>query len=509
MPAVVEESLSGLLNALDGVAAAEGRVLFAYIQRYRVRVALVDVWVENASKWQAEALFRDFFPSAEDENNEPIANREGYCTAQSRLYISITWCHPPNVNIVSLVDRERLTRRHHQKKMVRYLQLPQVPVKLGGLDHIVNVIQSPLDLGSATREPVDTDKERLNITTGESIFAKVERVITEMHVTHTNLADNKVHGVTRRSFIGGSLQGKEEGEGAFNHSVVEEPAIGGFLLARGKNVTLQNAGNSRDAIKTICTNNLWHWPDQCPQTFSPPTSSFSHLFTLVTVRTLVLERLEHAPNLHHAWTENKLIGFNITANTVDVQTFFNMAQLPPTVSPIILNNLDATPLLLSSPKTNTAFFTYLEHAENTFEFCLSFTICGETVYAKPDYTIMAHDNSTHFWFRKMSYRGLRCKQSYRVHPLAQETLLGITMVGASPIFYKIPITQALITAQYPAQLTIVQRDGMRPLGNCLIIFQCLEAMRALMLFPSFCFILHIILHYLHRHAPAAANHVMY
>ena len=85
----------------------------------------------------------------------------------------------------------------------------------------------------------------------------------------------------------------------------------------------------------------------------------------------------------------------------------------------------------------------------------------------------------------------------RVLPLAQETLLGITLVGTSPIFYKIPITlaliAALITAQYPAQHTIVQRfvppvanpihymrDGMRPLNNRLIVFQCLEAMRALM-----------------------------
>lgn len=89
---------------------------------------------------------------------------------------------------------------------------------------------------------------------------------------------------------------------------------------------------------------------------------------------------------------------------------------------------------------------------------------------------------------------------HRVLPLAQETLLGITMVGASPIFYKIPITLALVTAvvtaQYPAQPTIVQRfvppvanpihyarDGMRPLGNRLIVFQCLEAMRALILSP--------------------------
>lgn len=90
-------SLSGLLNALDGVAAAEGRILFAYVRHWftlgnytnrlyrttnhleRLDTALcrpgrMDVWVEfkNASKWQAEALFRNFFPSAEDEKDEPL-----------------------------------------------------------------------------------------------------------------------------------------------------------------------------------------------------------------------------------------------------------------------------------------------------------------------------------------------------------------------------------------------------------------------------------------------------
>ncbi|KAF8913569.1 hypothetical protein CPB85DRAFT_555497 [Mucidula mucida] len=68
-------SLSGLLNALDGVAAAEGRLLFAttnHLERLDPalsRPGRMDVWIEfkNASKWQAEALFRNFFPSAEEE----------------------------------------------------------------------------------------------------------------------------------------------------------------------------------------------------------------------------------------------------------------------------------------------------------------------------------------------------------------------------------------------------------------------------------------------------------
>jgi chaperone BCS1 len=79
-------SLSGLLNALDGVAAAEGRILFAttnHLERLDPalsRPGRMDVWVEfkNASKWQAEALFRNFFPSVEDEiDNMSEADLEG------------------------------------------------------------------------------------------------------------------------------------------------------------------------------------------------------------------------------------------------------------------------------------------------------------------------------------------------------------------------------------------------------------------------------------------------
>lgn len=85
----------------------------------------------------------------------------------------------------------------------------------------------------------------------------------------------------------------------------------------------------------------------------------------------------------------------------------------------------------------------------------------------------------------------------RGHPLLQQTFPAITMVGPCPVFYKIPVTQALvdalITSQYPAQPTVVQRlvplvpdpdsyrrQGMNPLENRGIVFQCLEAMRGLL-----------------------------
>ncbi|KAF8149354.1 hypothetical protein B0H34DRAFT_802368 [Crassisporium funariophilum] len=70
-------SLSGLLNALDGVAASEGRLLFAttnHLERLDPalsRPGRMDVWVDfkNASRWQAEALFRNFFPCEEEEED--------------------------------------------------------------------------------------------------------------------------------------------------------------------------------------------------------------------------------------------------------------------------------------------------------------------------------------------------------------------------------------------------------------------------------------------------------
>ncbi|KIY51875.1 P-loop containing nucleoside triphosphate hydrolase protein [Fistulina hepatica ATCC 64428] len=68
-------SLSGLLNSLDGVAAAEGRLLFAttnHIERLDPalsRPGRMDVWVnfKNATKWQAEGIFKCFFPSAKSK----------------------------------------------------------------------------------------------------------------------------------------------------------------------------------------------------------------------------------------------------------------------------------------------------------------------------------------------------------------------------------------------------------------------------------------------------------
>ncbi|KDQ61810.1 hypothetical protein JAAARDRAFT_31284 [Jaapia argillacea MUCL 33604] len=84
-------SLSGLLNSLDGVAAAEGRLLFAttnHIERLDPalsRPGRMDVWVnfKHATKFQAEGIFKCFFPSKKAAS--PVASSTASSTTTSAL----------------------------------------------------------------------------------------------------------------------------------------------------------------------------------------------------------------------------------------------------------------------------------------------------------------------------------------------------------------------------------------------------------------------------------------
>lgn len=73
-------SLSGLLNALDGIAAQEGRILFATTNDYGAldpalcRPGRMDVHIEfhNANKSQAEELFRAFYSPTNGSSAEGV-----------------------------------------------------------------------------------------------------------------------------------------------------------------------------------------------------------------------------------------------------------------------------------------------------------------------------------------------------------------------------------------------------------------------------------------------------
>jgi mitochondrial chaperone BCS1 len=84
-------TLSGLLNALDGVSAQEGRLLFATTNRYHsldpalIRPGRMDIHVEFrlASQYQARELYKRFyFPDAPDEptKDDEASSDSGYVT---------------------------------------------------------------------------------------------------------------------------------------------------------------------------------------------------------------------------------------------------------------------------------------------------------------------------------------------------------------------------------------------------------------------------------------------
>ena len=84
-------TLSGLLNALDGVSAQEGRLLFATTNRYQsldpalIRPGRMDIHVEFrlASQYQAKELYKRFyFPDAPDEatTDDEKSSDSGYVT---------------------------------------------------------------------------------------------------------------------------------------------------------------------------------------------------------------------------------------------------------------------------------------------------------------------------------------------------------------------------------------------------------------------------------------------
>jgi mitochondrial chaperone BCS1 len=82
-------TLSGLLNALDGVSAQEGRLLFATTNRYHsldpalIRPGRMDIHVEFrlASQYQARELYKRFyFPDAPEEVDDEASTDSGYGT---------------------------------------------------------------------------------------------------------------------------------------------------------------------------------------------------------------------------------------------------------------------------------------------------------------------------------------------------------------------------------------------------------------------------------------------
>ncbi|KZT12262.1 uncharacterized protein LAESUDRAFT_809075 [Laetiporus sulphureus 93-53] len=248
--------------------------------------------------------------------------------------------------------------------------------------------------------------------------------------------------------------------------------------------------------------------------------------------------------LHDHWTQNDTLAYNIRVEYQDATTFFQSASLP---LPLV-DNLYHELLTLSNPDeaSNDEVYTLLrtldlattspageesavdDFAVNLFRMlgyagrgrvaltrkAISLFICGEDRHVKTDVCILNNldilllvqedkryldgsDPETQLIAEAIA--AFRANNDTRVRalgqaPLERKVLPGITMKGTMPIFYKIPVTAALVKAvqlgQYPAEETVVYAhlpevprparrysEGMRPLNNRQRILSYYEAFR--------------------------------
>jgi len=241
------------------------------------------------------------------------------------------------------------------------------------------------------------------------------------------------------------------------------------------------------------------------------------------------------------WTRNELRAYNITVTPEDVATFFGNPTLPqPSVHQIILDN-ETFPTNEVVDKVDGHFFYHLEDAmatpaeESAVDdfarrllsllgyddpdriICLQKNIplfmCGGHTNANTDVCVIDENLRILLVQEDRKYLDALDPEPQLIAeaiaafqqnnslespglqpPIQAKTIPGITMIGSTPTFYKITITQDLVqaveTGQYPANQTTVHKlvppvddparlkqDGMRPLNNRAVILSCFEAFK--------------------------------
>ncbi|KAJ7508171.1 hypothetical protein B0H11DRAFT_1792850 [Mycena galericulata] len=144
---------------------------------------------------------------------------------------------------------------------------------------------------------------------------------------------------------------------------------------------------------------------------------------------------------------------------------------------------------------------------------IGFFMCGQKVDAKPDvvimnekdYILLVQEDKRYMSSDEAEpqliaeavaahYENNRRRRDLGLPTVSSKVFAGIVMSGTAPTFYKIPISEGLVDAisraQYPPNVTVVSKlvppvpnldsymsDGMVPLENRRVIFQCLEAFK--------------------------------
>jgi hypothetical protein len=249
--------------------------------------------------------------------------------------------------------------------------------------------------------------------------------------------------------------------------------------------------------------------------------------------------LERSPKSGNDWSVEDLRAYNITIETQDFGSFFG--QPWPSLQPSelltkkkaeevtsvenyrVISLMDLAMNRVPNEESKVAQFTEklltaLEYESLTKSVVLQqqipLFICGQSRHATTDVCIMdtseillvCQEDKRHMdggdpypqliveavaAFQFNNYKRTRILNE---PALTSKVIAGITMLGTSPTFFKIPVTQELASAvelgEYPATPTVVTMhvpdiprpscrvaEGMEPLDNRQVIFACFEAFK--------------------------------
>ncbi|KAH8995326.1 hypothetical protein EDB92DRAFT_1970486 [Lactarius akahatsu] len=229
-----------------------------------------------------------------------------------------------------------------------------------------------------------------------------------------------------------------------------------------------------------------------------------------------MAQLFRNPRSGNDWTANELSAYNITVVPQSKEVFFGTIDFPDPTDPSLAGFMatESRQHVADTDKRTKQLLHYLDLAmepkigqeaavdnfaaellkclgyddENRIVFirhAIPFLICGENLVAQTDVCVM-DDNEILLLLQEDK------RLSNMIDPEPQNAnLTCLTMVGTTPIFYKITVTaslsKAVQTGTYPETETHVLRyvpalprrnsEGMRPLPNRLEILRCLEAFK--------------------------------
>jgi hypothetical protein len=238
------------------------------------------------------------------------------------------------------------------------------------------------------------------------------------------------------------------------------------------------------------------------------------------------------------WTTNELEAYNIVIHEQEQHTFFGGA-LPEYTGPVgfiehedrvqgldgpslsLIKRLDLAMKILEGEESAVDDFAVELLRATGYETndtvvrsrkSLRLLMCGENVFAKTDVCLMdasseilllVQEDKTHInpadpepqliaeAIAAFQHNNSTRVQELLVEPQEIQMILGITMIGTFPRFYKIQVTADLDRCvrfgHYPATQTVVYRhtprvprrrsDGMRPLDNRKLVLRCYEAFK--------------------------------